>query len=42
MIIETSRPTRASRMRRTRTAWWPGLAIVMTVVVIGALIAIVH
>jgi hypothetical protein len=42
MIIETQRPRRASRMWRTRPAWRPVLAVVMTVIIIAALIVIVH
>ena len=45
MIVETSRPTRASRMRQSRPTPWPVIAIVLVIVVgfgAAALIALAH
>ena len=45
MIVQSSRPTRASRMRQSRSTPWPIIAIV-TLIVAGfgaaALIALAH
>jgi hypothetical protein len=35
MIIQISRPSRASRLRRSRPAWWPVFVIVMVIVGLG-------
>jgi hypothetical protein len=41
MIVETSRPTRASRLRRSQVPWLPVLAVVMMIVGLGAAALIV-
>jgi hypothetical protein len=41
MIVETSRPSRASRLRRSRPAWLPLLAVVMVIIGIGTAALIV-
>ena len=45
MIVQSSRPTRASRMRQSRSTPWPVIAIVLVIVVgfgAAALIALAH